>query len=109
MRKLLMPLLSSAGIGVGVFASTTPAAAFWPLLMPMLIGAGAGGVGAGAAVTAANQPPTATAATAAPKALSGVSQCRSWACPGLGLHLLPSLGERRVDNGPNLPLTSGGG
>jgi len=44
MRKLLMARLSGAAIGVGVIASATPAAAFWPLLIPVLIGAGAGGV-----------------------------------------------------------------
>jgi hypothetical protein len=64
MRKLLMALLSSAAIGVGVIASTTPAAAFWPLLIPVLIGVGAGGVVTGAAVTAANQPPAAAPAPA---------------------------------------------
>jgi hypothetical protein len=69
MGKLLMTLLSSAAIGVGVIASTTPAAAFWTLLIPVLIGVGAGGVVTGAAFTTANQPPTA-AMTPAPEAYS---------------------------------------
>ena len=58
MRKMLIVLLSSAAIGAGAVASATPASAFVPLIVPIAIIAGIGGVGAGAAIANANQPTT---------------------------------------------------
>jgi hypothetical protein len=58
MRKMLIVLISSAAIGAGAVASATPAAAFVPLIVPIAIIAGIGGVGAGAAIANANQPTT---------------------------------------------------
>jgi hypothetical protein len=58
MRRLGIALLSSAAIAVGVIYSTTPAAAFWPLLIPVVLGVSAGGVVAGAAIANAYPPPT---------------------------------------------------
>ena len=55
MRKMLIVLLSSATIGAGAVASATPAAAFAPIVVPLIIAAGIGGVGVGA-VIANNQP-----------------------------------------------------
>jgi len=56
MRKMLIVLLSSATIGAGAVASATPAAAFAPIVVPLAIAAGIGGVGVGAVI--ANQQPT---------------------------------------------------
>jgi hypothetical protein len=106
MGKLLMTLLSSAAIGVGVIASTTPAAAFWTLLIPVLIGVGAGGVVTGAAVTTANQPPTA-AMTPAPEAYSAPVYAAPGPVSAPGCAFSQSLGERRVEDGPNLRLSGG--
>ena|SRR5579872_6812582 len=65
MRRALIALLSSVAIGVGVVASTTPAAAFWPLLVPVIIGATAGGVVAGSAIATAYPPPATMVTTPA--------------------------------------------
>jgi hypothetical protein len=58
MRKILTVLLSSATIGVGAIATASPAAAFAPLVIPLLIAVGAGGVATGAVVANSTQPPT---------------------------------------------------
>lgn len=63
MRRVAIALLSSVAIGAGVIASTTPAAALWPLLIPVL-GSSAGGIVAGSAVATAYPPPTTIVTTA---------------------------------------------
>jgi hypothetical protein len=66
MRKMLIVLLSSAAIGAGAVASATPAAAFVPLVVPLAIIAGIGGVGIGATIANSNQPMTVVAARGQP-------------------------------------------
>ncbi|HLW90632.1 MAG TPA: hypothetical protein VKS78_04930 [Roseiarcus sp.] len=58
MRKILTVLLSSAAIGVGAIATASPASAFVPFLIPLLIGVGAAGVGTGAVIANSTQPTT---------------------------------------------------
>ncbi len=57
MRNLLIALLASIPIGAGVIALTSPAAAFWPLLIPVVLGATAGGFVARSAMIAARPAP----------------------------------------------------
>jgi hypothetical protein len=58
MRRLGIALLSSVAIAAGVIISTTPAAAFWPLVIPVVLGVNTGGVVAGATIANAYPPPT---------------------------------------------------
>ena len=106
MGKLLMTLLSSAAIGVGVIASTTPAAAFWTLLIPVLIGVG-GRRRRDRRSRHDGQPTPDGGDDSGARGLFGACLCRSWACLGPWLRFLPSLGERRVEDGPNLRLSGG--
>ena len=64
MRILSIALLSSVAIGAGLVASTMTAAAFWPLLIQVLLGATAGGVVAGSAIAAVYPPPSRRVTTA---------------------------------------------
>ena len=50
-------------IAVGVIGSATPAAAFWPLQIPVVLGVSAGSFVAGAGIANAYPPPTTIATT----------------------------------------------
>jgi hypothetical protein len=63
MRKMLLVTLSSAAIGAGAIATATPAAAFWPLIVPIIVGVGAGGIVTGAAIGSNVQGPNSTVVT----------------------------------------------